>query len=108
MLDNKIIVYTCDCGSAFASVLLADGNWNKTFLSVDPCGDLKSAHSVNQEVEETGDVKEYRNAVGREPGLCCGFTMSQYRWETSKHGLAMDLVITVIIILWVHIGRQPS
>lgn len=58
-LDDKIIVYTCNCCSGFALALLTDGNSNGAFWSVDPHGDFRSACSVNQEAEEAGDVKEY-------------------------------------------------
>lgn len=59
-LDDKIIVYTCNCCSGFALALLTDeiqigyfGAWILTVIS--------SACSVNQEAEEAGDVKEYNS-----------------------------------------------
>ena len=58
-LDDKIIVYTCNCRGGSALMLLTDGNSNRAFLCADPCSELESACHVNQKTEETGDVKKY-------------------------------------------------
>lgn len=40
-------------------MLLTDGNSNRAFLCADPRRELESACRVNQNTEETGDVKKY-------------------------------------------------
>lgn len=92
-LDDKIIVYTCNCCSGFALALLTDGNSNRAFWSVDPHSDLVCLQC---------------KPGGRGGWRCKGIQQREnqvymlvLQWtgadgKTSEHHLAMDTAITMI------------